>query len=72
MKETNSKRTIKDRCERSYGNKGKIIALWVLFRCLRVNAKKKIPARRVKNYGRKELMIDGLYSHKFDLRILKE
>ena len=25
MKETNSERTIKERCERSYGNVGKII-----------------------------------------------
>ena len=41
MKETNSERTIKDRCERSYGNIGKIIALRALFRCLSVNAKKK-------------------------------
>ena len=40
MKETNSERTNKDCCERSYGNIGKIIALWALFRCLSVNAKK--------------------------------
>ena len=41
VKETNSERTIKDHCERSYGNVGKIIALRALYRCLSVNAKKK-------------------------------
>ena len=34
VKETNSEHTIKDRCERSYGNIGKIIAQRALFRCL--------------------------------------
>ena len=55
LKETNSERTIKDHCERSYGNIGKIISLRALFRFLSVNSKKKIPAQCVKNYGRKEL-----------------
>ena len=42
MKETNSERTIKDRCECSYGHIiGKIIALWALFWCLSVGARKK-------------------------------
>ena len=39
--EKNSEHTVKDRCERSYGNIGKIIALRELFRCLSVNGKKK-------------------------------
>ena len=47
MKETNSERTIKEGCELSYGNMGKIIdAVSVLPVFKR---KKKIPARRVKN-----------------------
>ena len=50
MKETNSEHTIKDRCERSCGNIGKMIALRELFRCLSYNAKKQIPAQLVKNY----------------------
>ena len=41
MKGTNSERTIKERCERSCGNIGKMIALSALFRCLSYNAKKK-------------------------------
>ena len=40
MNETNSERTIKERCERSCGNIGKMIALRALFRCLSYNAKK--------------------------------
>ena len=55
MKETNSERTIKEHCERSCGNIGKMIALRALFRFLSYNAKKKIQAQRVKNYGHKEL-----------------
>ena len=55
MKETNSERTIKELCELSCGNIGKMIALRALFWCLSYNAKKKIPAQRVKNYGHKEL-----------------
>ena len=55
MKETNSERTIKERCERSCGNMGKMIFLRALFRCLSYKAKKKIPAQCVKNYGHKEL-----------------
>ena len=54
MKETNSKRTIKERCERSCGNIGKMIALRALFRYFIM--RKKIPAQRVKNYGHKELI----------------
>ena len=41
MKEINSERTIKERCERSCGNIGKMIALRELFLCLYYNAKKK-------------------------------
>ena len=54
MKEANSERSIKERCERSCGNIGKMIALQALFWCLSYNAKK-ILAQRVENYGHKEL-----------------
>ena len=55
MKETNSERTIKERCDRFCGNIGKMIALRALFRCLSYNGEKKIPAH-VKNYGHNELI----------------
>ena len=54
MKETNSERTIKECCERSCGNIGKMITLRALFRCLSYNGKK-VPAQRAKNYGHQEL-----------------